>query len=342
MIRNTVSLAQETYIMLRDSLRIEGIEVELFHARFPFGRRHEIEDAVLTRFGKDGGPEERHKRVLVATQVIEQSLDLDFDLMFSDLAPVDLVLQRAGRLHRHARSERPERVKAPTLWLIEPGLKDGGRPDFGNSEAIYARFVLLRSLIVLKARVSVSLPEELETLVEQVYGNVLFSVDKDIAEDLSASEVVLRNKQEQQALTASNVSINFPDEKPLHQPNAHLEEDAPEAHRKIQAVTRDSDPTIQLILVYRLGDGDYLDPEGKEPLDCTVPPDPKCLKRLLENEVTISRPRCVFHYLSLPVPEGWKKCGMLRYHRMVRLNEGGQSVEGEFPMQYDWQRGILF
>ena len=126
MIRNTVGLAQETYLRLRDALKEDGITVELFHARFPFGRRKEIEDAVLKRFGKDGGASgAATSGVLVATQVVEQSLDLDFDVMVSDVAPVDLVLQRAGRLHRHARGLRPAGVAEPRLWLIEPEVKEG-------------------------------------------------------------------------------------------------------------------------------------------------------------------------------------------------------------------------
>src|SRR5262249_59389350 len=60
----------EPYLDLRDALKSDGIEVELFHARFPFGQRQTIEDAVLCRFGREGGPTERHKRVLVATQVV--------------------------------------------------------------------------------------------------------------------------------------------------------------------------------------------------------------------------------------------------------------------------------
>jgi CRISPR-associated endonuclease/helicase Cas3 len=98
-IRNTVGMAQATYLNLRSALQDAQITVELFHARFPFGRRMELETSVLERFGKNGGPAERNRRVLVATQVVEQSLDLDFDLMVTDVAPVDLVLQRAGRLH---------------------------------------------------------------------------------------------------------------------------------------------------------------------------------------------------------------------------------------------------
>ena len=118
-IRNTVGLAQDTYLHLRDALQDDGIAVDLFHARFPFGRRIQIEDDVLKSYGRTeedvvnnegcivSAPHRPAKSMLVATQVVEQSLDLDFDLMISDVAPVDLVLQRAGRLHRHERGPRP-------------------------------------------------------------------------------------------------------------------------------------------------------------------------------------------------------------------------------------------
>src|SRR5262249_54561322 len=82
------------------------ISAELFHARFALCDRQAIQGRALTRFGKHGTPEQRGGQLLIATQVVEQSLDLDFDLIVSDLAPVDLIIQRAGRLWRHAR-QRP-------------------------------------------------------------------------------------------------------------------------------------------------------------------------------------------------------------------------------------------
>ena len=91
-IRNTVGLAQSTYLRLKKELDGSGIKLVLFHARFPFGRRREIENEVLQRFGEKGVTAERDRRLLIATQVVEQSLDLDFDLIATDVAPIDLVL----------------------------------------------------------------------------------------------------------------------------------------------------------------------------------------------------------------------------------------------------------
>ena len=80
-------------------------DVCLFHARFALGDRLNIQESVLTNFGKDSEGAER-QRILIATQVVEQSLDCDWDVMITDLAPIDLLIQRAGRLHRHRIANR--------------------------------------------------------------------------------------------------------------------------------------------------------------------------------------------------------------------------------------------
>ena len=112
---NTVGRSQEVYRAVRDAGLVAPGDLILFHARTPFAWRDQIEKDVLSRFGKGG--ERPQKAIVVATQVIEQSLDLDFDVMISDLAPVDLLLQRAGRLHRHPRPPRPAPVAAPRLLV---------------------------------------------------------------------------------------------------------------------------------------------------------------------------------------------------------------------------------
>jgi CRISPR-associated endonuclease/helicase Cas3 len=102
-IRNTVGDAREAYLHWRQRLGQE--RVTLFHSRFTVGDRAEIERQVLHCFGPGSTPDDRRGHLLVATQVIEQSLDLDFDFLVTDLCPMDLIIQRAGRLHRHRRAE---------------------------------------------------------------------------------------------------------------------------------------------------------------------------------------------------------------------------------------------
>jgi CRISPR-associated endonuclease/helicase Cas3 len=134
-VRNSVDDAIEA----RAALAAMGIEAMLFHARFAIGDRQDIEAEVLGRFGRHSGPEQRLGRVVVATQVIEQSLDLDFDLIVTDLAPADLVIQRAGRLWRHDRGARP--IPGPRLLLLSPEPVDEPPPDWLGPELRRTGFV---------------------------------------------------------------------------------------------------------------------------------------------------------------------------------------------------------
>lgn len=128
-IRNTVDDAIDAYEALKG--RIDPSRLILFHARFAMGDRLSIEEKVLKAFGKTSDSNDRKGKVLIATQVVEQSLDLDFDVMISDLAPMDLIIQRAGRLHRHRRDihgnliadgDVPDQRGEPCLNIFSPRL----------------------------------------------------------------------------------------------------------------------------------------------------------------------------------------------------------------------------
>ena len=112
-IRNTVDDVLDAHAVLL----ARGLDTHLFHARFALVDRLNIEKMVVAMFGKHSTPTERAGQVLIATQVVEQSLDLDFDVLVTDLAPIDLLIQRAGRLWRH---HRPERGGQPELLVVGP------------------------------------------------------------------------------------------------------------------------------------------------------------------------------------------------------------------------------
>ncbi|MGD9944237.1 MAG: CRISPR-associated helicase Cas3', partial [Burkholderiaceae bacterium] len=124
-IRNTVEDARRAWKALKEHL--PAGDVDLFHSRFAMGDRLTIEDRVLARFGKHSTADQRRGKVLIGTQVLEQSLDFCVDAMISDLAPMDLLIQRIGRLQRHARTiygdpaaDGIEQREPPVLYVLGP------------------------------------------------------------------------------------------------------------------------------------------------------------------------------------------------------------------------------
>lgn len=169
LIVNTVDRAQQLYTFLRQRLG-EEVMLLLFHARFPADLRAERERQVLVAFGAEG--ERPVRALLIATQVAEQSLDIDFDFMLTDLAPVDLLLQRAGRLHRHDRKgERPNQHAQPRLWVA--GLLPERLPELKDTawSYVYDAYILLRSWALLRHEGCLALPADIDRLVQAVYGD---------------------------------------------------------------------------------------------------------------------------------------------------------------------------
>lgn len=166
-IRNTVKSAQETYRALKS---IFGQDVVLLHSRYLGPDRQRLEDRVTGEIGKDHSVWQRpRRRIVVSTQVLEQSLDLDFDVMLTDLAPLDLVLQRAGRLHRHD-NQRPERLNEAKLYVLADWQSTPPVPPRG-SEYVYHLYPLLRSAAILLDLPddTLRLPDDIPRLVAAAY-----------------------------------------------------------------------------------------------------------------------------------------------------------------------------
>jgi CRISPR-associated endonuclease/helicase Cas3 len=157
-IMNTVKAARETAEHLRSAL--PGHEVILIHSRFLPSDRSRLEDEVLRLCGKGSGASERRGVIVVGTQVLEQSLDVDFDLLFTEWCPVDLLLQRIGRAHRHRSHDflRPAGASEPRCILCE----DDNYP-------LYDEYLLSRTREELAGRDSISLPGDIRSLVDNVY-----------------------------------------------------------------------------------------------------------------------------------------------------------------------------
>ncbi|RMD48490.1 MAG: CRISPR-associated helicase Cas3' [Alphaproteobacteria bacterium] len=191
LIRNAVDEA----LAARDALAARGAAVDLLHARFALRDRKRHEAGILARYGKARDP--RPGRILVATQVVEASLDLDFDVMVSDLAPMASLIQRAGRLWRHMdhrpRTERP--VPQPVLQVIAPDPAqaegaDWARVELGQGAFVYGIADLWRTARVLFEVGEIAAPEGLRDLVERAEDQALA-----LPEALEAAAIELEGRR---------------------------------------------------------------------------------------------------------------------------------------------------
>jgi len=157
---NLVDVAQATAKRLRQQNRVD---IDLFHARYRFCDRQTIERKVLEKYGKDGARKEGS--ILVATQVVEQSLDLDFDWMITQLCPVDLLFQRLGRLHRHNRP-RPAGFEEPRCSVLIPDDDDYGYHGliYGNTRVLWRTAQKL-----IRAEGKIVFPDAYREWIEKVY-----------------------------------------------------------------------------------------------------------------------------------------------------------------------------
>ena len=172
-IENTVAEAQDAYKKLAAKSVEIGLECGLIHSRFIKKQRSEIENKWVSLYGKNGYSKRNAcGRILVGTQVLEQSIDIDADYLITRICPMDMLLQRIGRLWRHRENDkiRPSTAKCETL-VLSPVIEDAIKSDevFGVTGVVYSPYVLSRTLEVLKSVEAINLPNDIRRLLESVY-----------------------------------------------------------------------------------------------------------------------------------------------------------------------------
>ncbi|MEW5746188.1 MAG: CRISPR-associated helicase/endonuclease Cas3 [Nitrospirota bacterium] len=235
LICNLVDDAQKLALKLRQKT---DVPVYLFHARYCYAHRRMKELSIIKHFGPKG--KRSTGRILVATQVVEQSLDIDFDWIITQLCPIDLLFQRIGRLHRHKRRRRPPGLEKPLCTVILPPAH-----DYGLHGLIYAntRALWRTSQKILTASEGFALfPEAYRTWIEDVYCEDAWGIEpaeieeqyKKFIDDFESS----RYGALQMIASAAN---------PL-----------PDSDQAITAVTRDGEMNLTLLPVCSVAEGTLL------------------------------------------------------------------------------------
>ena len=157
----------------------------MFHARFALRDRLTTEERILTHFGKSSTPAQRAGRLVIASQVAEQSLDADWDMVISDLAPIDRLIQRAGRLQRHPRSTDGARLTDPQaadqrgqacLWVLGPAwtvapATNWYKQSFPKAAAVYPHHGHLWLTAKALQQGRIAMPQDARALIEGVFGD---------------------------------------------------------------------------------------------------------------------------------------------------------------------------
>lgn len=274
---NLVDDAQQVAGELRE--RFEA--VDLFHSRFRFTDRQKKEAQILAAYGKQNKTRARG-RVLVATQVVEQSLDLDFDWMVTQLCPIDSLFQRLGRLHRHDRKEtRPPAFEKPRCTVLAPIRADPDQPDYGLHQKIYGvgdvdnRRVLWRTETVLGRSDVLDFPHCYRPLVEEVYDPRDWRGEPDSVRMAGGTFQLIARQSRKCAQDLTREAISTFRDTDVH----------------AATLTRDGEMSLNVVPIVRRDGGDYLlDGRPETPVD-----------RLPDHEHDE-----LINLHTVPVPAGWR------------------------------------
>ncbi|MFD1124164.1 CRISPR-associated helicase Cas3' [Lentilactobacillus raoultii] len=241
---NTVKRAQELAKLVPQDTKLM-----ILHASFLAPAREKQEEQLQKAIGKHGN--RPSKMIVIGTQVLEQSLDIDFDVLYTDIAPIDLILQRAGRLHRH-RLNRPQALKMPQVFVM--GINGFG--DYGDAnEAIYSKYLLMKTDHYLPE--TITLPDDISTLVQAVYDS---ATDSEVP-DIDQAKLTFKTDFEREKQKARAFQIKLPSDRPNATIHGWLDRDQADVDKdeqKANAAVRDIKETLEVILTKHTAEGDFL------------------------------------------------------------------------------------
>lgn len=272
--------------------------------------------------------------MVVGTQVLEQSLDIDFDMLITDMCPMDLLLQRMGRLQRHERGVRPDTVKTPVCYVITD--------EYTNMESasrkIYSHWLINKTADTLPD--SITLPDDISPLVQEVY-----SATSDECYDKYI------NEQKKSKSRADCFRISKPKGKSIHGLLSKPVETADE--QLAQAAVRDGISSFDVLLMQLRSDGSihFLPDQygGAEVSEC--PDDEEC-RRIAEQKLRLPTMFCQSWNIDKNIRElknncmkyiaGWQNSPWLKNQLVLFLDEDLKGELNGYDLHYSFEKGLEF
>lgn len=348
-VMNTVARAQQWAERL--SAKFGAENVRLLHSRLIGIDRIERELEVRGLLGREQG-KRPHRLLVVGTQVMEQSLDVDFDMLVTDLCPIDLLLQRLGRLHRHHRP-RPRKLRAARCLVLDAG---GGGFEKG-AVAIYGKYLLMTARQLLPD--ALFLPGDIPGLVQQAYGGAGVKVPDDMREEYDRAKAEQEKLRKDKEARAKAFQIGKPDNGPgdlVGWLELQVADDA--SGKRGEAAVRDTQGSLEVIVIQRSGNRDF----RLLPLPCLNEYAGRILPRDLtpDDDMAFTLAGCAVNLprqFTVPgridrvirelesgnasdLPRCWQESPWLRGELFLLLDEGFTSTLDGSIMRYDEQFGL--
>lgn len=323
-IMNTVSRAQSTTKLIKNEITDN---VLLYHAQYIMPDRAAKEEILLERIGSDSKSEKRQGLVVIGTQVLEQSLDIDFDILITDICPVDLLLQRIGRLHRHTR-KRPDELKIPVCYVLTDEYED----DNSGSKSIYGTWLLKETLEHIPD--IVTLPDDISPLVQKVYDSF----------DDSDEYKNYKNKKDISVRKASSFLLKKPTCRNIH---GMLERTVNDS--QAEASVRDGTSSIEVLALklYRDGTIGFLD-DKKLSGAMTEEECRRIASQSLRLPSRFSGKWCIDKTIAelenkcKPYTSAWQKQYWLKDKLVLFFDENNETELAGYKLRYDFIYGLTY
>lgn len=341
---NTVGHAQSLYGSLKTAYSDD--EIVILHSAYTASDRSEREKKLIETM-KRGGDRAGRRVIVVGTQVLEQSLDIDFDVMFSEICPVDLLLQRMGRLHRHSNNKRPAGLESPICCII-----DSGEEGFDKgTESVYGRYQLMNTRILLGD--SVNIPQDVPDLVRSAYSEGGVDVPENLREAYASAKKEKDDMMAKKERKAKVFQISLPEKTKDLVGWLDNERSDPQG-LYAEATVRDTDGSVEVILVCRREDGSFhiLGDEEGGILDAEHVPEPRVARRLSDCRISFPH-RLIANYgvdklidavrvsCKGTVPKVWEDSEWLSGELIQVIDEEGRFSLMGMKFRYDRERGLM-
>jgi CRISPR-associated helicase cas3 len=342
---NTVKRAQELGKIYEE---VFGEEiVDLLHSNFISTERIKKEQKLLREIGKNA--KRPFRKIIIGTQVIEQSLDIDFDVMISDLAPMDLLIQRIGRLHRHSIT-RPKKHEEAKLYVL------GTNPNLEfekGSSFVYGDYLLARTQGFLPSQIA--LPNDISPLVQKVYN---FEEGLEFEkEELYQKYQVAKKEHNDKVESKKNKADIFKIGPPLlktykHRSNSLIgwlaNTHPDDSEERAYAQVRDIEDTIEVIALKKVDEGYSLFTDNKE-LSQLID-NPSIARKIAQNTIRLPVSLSKSYNVDSTIRElekynlkylaSWQKTLWLKGSLGIVFDENNEFILNGYKLFYDEKYGI--